>query len=93
MEGKKGRRDRLAYTGRGFSGDAADRSTPATAVHCHNSSLTAGKHLPALYKLGGKDNIGIKMEGNMLEVEQKEKREEKKQCERKYMLSFPIHGF
>lgn len=64
--------------GRGFNGDATDRRTPPTAVQCHSSSMTAGKRSPALYKLGGKDNIGIKMEGNMLEVEQKQRKGRKK---------------
>lgn len=73
MEGITGRGDSLAHAGRQagrrFSGDAADRRSPAKAPRCHGSSLMAGKRSPALHELGGNGNVGIGTEGNRLKAE------------------------
>lgn len=59
--------------------------TPATAAQSHSSLAAGSAHLTV--QPGGKGNTGIKMKGNTLEVELKQKREEKRHAKQIHVMS------
>lgn len=77
---RKGRRDRLAYTGwqAGASVVMEQPGGPQPQLHTVTAPSWELGSACLTVQPGGKDSTGIKMEGNTLEMELKQKREEKR---------------